>query len=115
VNSLASGELSRPICGIATTSISSNPAHLQIGNDGWAEFAFGAVNAAAELEDGYSTVLFRGSGFDEGDEISGIGSVEPQDDGSIEIAPITSRFAQECPIISARLAKPRPTETQAYR
>jgi hypothetical protein len=73
---------------------------------------FGAVNAAAELEDGYSTVLPRGSAFDEGD---GIGSVEPQDDGSIEIAPITSRFAQECPIISARLAKPRPTETQAYR
>jgi hypothetical protein len=91
------------------------PAHLQIGNDGWPEFAFGAVNAAAELEDGYSTVLFRGSGFDEGDEIAGIGSVEPQDDGSIETVPITSRFAQECPIISARLAKPRPTETQAYR
>ena len=28
------------------------PAYLQIGNDGWAEFAFGAVNATAELEYG---------------------------------------------------------------
>jgi len=35
--------------------------------------------------------------------------------GSPAIVPITSRFAQKCPIISARLAKPRPTETQAYR
>jgi hypothetical protein len=41
------------------------PAYLQIGNDGRAEFAFGAVNAIAELEYGYSTVLFRWSGFDE--------------------------------------------------
>ena len=26
------------------------PAYLQIGNDGWAEFASGAVNATAQLE-----------------------------------------------------------------
>lgn len=61
------------------------PAFIQISNDGSAEFAFGAVNATAELEYGRSIVFFRWSGFDEGDEISGNGSVEPQDDGSIEI------------------------------
>ena len=31
------------------------------------------------------------------------------------IVPITSRFAQKGLIISARLAKPRQTETRAYR
>ena len=62
------------------------PAYLQIGNDGWAEFAFGAVNATAELEYGRCIVFFRWSGFDEGDEISGDGSAELQDNGSIEIA-----------------------------
>jgi len=61
------------------------PAYLQIGNDGWAEFAFGAVNATAELEDGPNIVSFHWSGFDEGDEISGSGSVELQHDGSIKI------------------------------
>jgi hypothetical protein len=61
------------------------PAYFHISNDGWAEFAFGAVNASAELEYGRSTVFFRWSGFDEGDQISGDGSAELQDDGSIEI------------------------------
>ena len=61
------------------------PAYLQIGNDGWAEFTFGAVNAIAELQYRGCIVFFRWSGFDEGDEISGEGSAELQDDGSIEI------------------------------
>ena len=47
------------------------PAYLQIGNDGWPEFAFGAVNATAELEYGASIVSFRWSCVHEGDEISG--------------------------------------------
>jgi hypothetical protein len=63
----------------------AEPAYLQIGNDGWAEFAFGAVNATAELEYGRCIVFFCWSGFDEADEISGDGSAELQDDGSIEI------------------------------
>jgi hypothetical protein len=50
-----------------------------------AEFAFGAVDATAELEYGRSIVFFRLSGFDEGDQISGDGSAELQDDGTIEI------------------------------
>jgi hypothetical protein len=61
------------------------PAYLQIGNDGWAEFAFSAVNATAELEYGPSIVSFRCSGFDEGDEISGSGSLALQRDGSNKI------------------------------
>jgi hypothetical protein len=61
------------------------PAHLQIGNDGWAEFALGAVNAAAELKYGRGIVFFHWSGFDKGDEISGDGAAELQDNGSIKI------------------------------
>ena len=61
------------------------PAYLQIGRDGWAELAFGCVTAGGELEYSQTIVFFRWSGFDEGDEISGDGSAELQDDGSIEI------------------------------
>ena len=62
------------------------PAYLQIGGDGRAEFAFGALNATAELEYGRSIVFFRWTGFDEGDAISGTGSAELEDDGTLEIA-----------------------------
>jgi hypothetical protein len=62
------------------------PAYLQIDGDGRAEFAFGALNATAELEYGRNIVFFRWSGFDEGDQIAGNGSAEIEDDGSLEIA-----------------------------
>jgi hypothetical protein len=62
-----------------------DPAYLQIGNDGWAEFAFGAVTAGGELGYSRTIVHFRWTGFDEGDEISGEGSAELRDDGSLEI------------------------------
>lgn len=61
------------------------PAYLQIGSHGRAEFAFGALNATAELEYGRSVVFFRWAGFDEGDEISGSGSAEIEDGGTLEI------------------------------
>jgi hypothetical protein len=61
------------------------PAYLEIGKDGRGEFAFGAINATVELEYGRSIVFFRWSGFDEGDEVSGSGSAELQDDGGVEI------------------------------
>ena len=61
------------------------PAFLEIGNAGRGEFAFGAVNATMELEYSRSIVFFRWSGFDEGDEVSGDGSAELQDDGTVEI------------------------------
>lgn len=61
------------------------PAYLRIDDDGSAEFAFGVVHATAELEYAKSAVFFRWHGFDEGDEITGNGSAELQDDGTIEI------------------------------
>jgi hypothetical protein len=62
------------------------PAYLHIGADGWAEFAFGCITAGGELEYSRTLVFFRWNGFDEGDEVSGEGSAELQDDGSVEIA-----------------------------
>jgi hypothetical protein len=63
----------------------ARPAYLQIDAEGWAEFSFGAVDAAAELEYGRRIIFFHWSGFDEGDAIGGEGSAELQDDGSLEI------------------------------
>jgi hypothetical protein len=57
------------------------PAHL----DGWAEFAFGAVQAGGEIEYSRTIVFFGWNGFDEGDEISGDASAKLRDDGSLEI------------------------------
>ncbi|HEY5305111.1 MAG TPA: DUF697 domain-containing protein [Pseudolabrys sp.] len=61
------------------------PAYLTINKNGRGEFAFGAVNATMELEYAKSIVFFTWTGFDEGDEISGSGSAELDDDGAIEI------------------------------
>jgi hypothetical protein len=63
----------------------AGPAYLRIGDDGWAEFAFGAANASGELAYGRTIVFFRWTGCDEGGEISGEGSAELQDDGTVEI------------------------------
>lgn len=60
-------------------------AYLQIGADGSTEFAFGCVTAGGQLEYSKTIVFFRWNGFDEGDEVSGDGSAELQDDGTIEI------------------------------
>ena len=61
------------------------PASLTIGKNGCGEFAFGVVNATMELEYSRSIVFFRWTGFDEGDAVSGEGSAELQDDGTVEI------------------------------
>ena len=61
------------------------PAYLLIGTDGRAEFGFGAVNAGGGIEYSKTSVSFRWTGFDEGDEISGDASAELRDDGSIDI------------------------------
>src|SRR5262249_33017458 len=61
------------------------PASLTIGKNGRGEFAFGVVKATMELEYSRSIAFFRWSGFDEGDEISGEGSAELQNDGTMEI------------------------------
>ena len=67
------------------------PAYLQIGCDGSAEFAFGCVTAGGELEYSQTIVFFRWRGFDKGDEVSGDGSAELQDDVSINRAALRQR------------------------
>jgi hypothetical protein len=52
---------------------------------GRGEFAFGVVNATVELEYAKRIVFFIWTGFDEGGEISGSGSAELDDNGTIEI------------------------------
>ena len=61
------------------------PAIISIGPDGRAEITFGAMQGSLELEYARSTVFFTWAGFDEMDDVSGSGSAELQDDGSLEI------------------------------
>jgi hypothetical protein len=49
------------------------PAHITFDENGRGEFAFGVLDATMELDYAKRTVFFTWSGFDEGDEISGIG------------------------------------------
>jgi hypothetical protein len=67
-----------------------------MGDQGWAEFAFGRVEGSAELEYGQRIVFFRWTGFDEGDAIGGSGSAEFQDDGSLEIERSSARRRRRC-------------------
>jgi hypothetical protein len=62
------------------------PAAMTIGADGHGEIAYGAMQASLELEYSRSMVVFTWAGFDEMDQVSGTGSAELNDDGTIEIA-----------------------------
>ena len=61
-------------------------ATMTIGTDGHGEIAYGAMQASLALEYSRSMVFFTWVGFDEMDEVSGTGSAELNDDGTIEIA-----------------------------
>jgi hypothetical protein len=61
------------------------PATIAITADGHGEIAFGALQASLDIEYSRSSVGFTWAGFDEMDEVSGDGSAELNDDGSIEI------------------------------
>jgi hypothetical protein len=61
------------------------PAAMTIRADGHGEIAFGAMQATLDLEYGRCIVFFTWAGFDEMDEVSGSGSAELLDDGSLEI------------------------------
>jgi hypothetical protein len=61
------------------------PALMTIRDDGQGEIAFGAMRASLDLEYSRSMVFFTWAGFDEMDEVSGSGSAELLDDGSLEI------------------------------
>ena len=56
------------------------PAAMTIGADG-----LGAMQATLDLEYSRSMVFFTWAGFEEGDEFTGSGSAELNDDGTIEI------------------------------
>ena len=61
------------------------PAYIAFDENGRGEFAFGVVNAAMDLEYGRRIIFFTWAGFAEMDEVGGTGSVELEDDGTLEI------------------------------
>jgi hypothetical protein len=61
------------------------PAMITITDHRRGEITFGALQAGLEIEYSRSSIGFTGEGFDEMDEVSGDGSAELLDDGSIEI------------------------------
>ena len=62
------------------------PATLVIRANGDGEISFGAMQASLDVDDGPDEIGFTWAGFDEMDEVSGAGSAELQDDGSLQIA-----------------------------
>jgi len=62
-----------------------DPATILFQADGHGEFAFGCIQAGMDIEYSRTIVFFRWAGCDEGDEISGSGSAELKDDGTLEI------------------------------
>jgi len=56
-----------------------------IGDDRHGEIAFGAFQASLDIKYGRESIGFTWEGWDEGDQVSGDGSAELLDDGSIEI------------------------------
>ena len=61
------------------------PATITITDHGRGEIAFGALQAGLDIEYSRSSVGFTCEGFDEMDEVSGDGSAQLLDDGSIAI------------------------------
>ena len=61
------------------------PATLVIGTDGQGEIAFGAMQASLDIDYGPDEIGFTWSGFDEMDEVTGSGSAELHEDGSLQI------------------------------
>ena len=61
------------------------PATIVIRVNGRGEIAFGALQVGLDIEYSRASVGFTWEGFDEMDEVSGDGSDELLDDGSIEI------------------------------
>ena len=61
------------------------PATMTINEGGHGEISFGALQAGLDLEYARSFVFFTWAGFDEMDDVSGSGSAELLDDGTLEI------------------------------
>jgi hypothetical protein len=61
------------------------PASLMIRANGDGEIAFGAMQASLDIDYGPDEIGFTWAGFDEMTDVSGAGSAELQDDGSLQI------------------------------
>jgi hypothetical protein len=61
------------------------PAMMTITDEGRGEIAFGAFQASLDVKYRRESIRFTWEGWDEGDRVSGAGSAEFLDDGSIEI------------------------------
>jgi len=61
------------------------PASLLVRANGHGEIAFGAMQASLDVDYGPNEIGFTWAGFDEMTEVSGAGSAELQDDGSLLI------------------------------
>lgn len=61
------------------------PATMIIEADGHGEIVYGALQADLDLEYSRNMIFFNWAGRDEMDDISGSGSAELHDDGSLEI------------------------------
>lgn len=61
------------------------PASLMVRANGGGEITFGAMQASLDIDYGPHEIGFTWAGSDEGTQISGAGSAELQEDGSLEI------------------------------
>ena len=61
------------------------PAHIIFDGKGHGEFAFGCVNGGLDCEYATRTIFFTWQGFDEMDEVSGDGSADLDDEGTLEV------------------------------
>lgn len=61
------------------------PAYISFADDGHGEIAFGALNAGLDCEYGAEIIFFTWVGFEEMDEVTGSGSTELNDDGTVDI------------------------------
>lgn len=61
------------------------PAYIAFEDNGQGEFAFGCVNGGLDCEYSRRIIFFTWQGFDEMDEVSGDGSAELEDNGSLDI------------------------------
>ena len=66
-----------------STSVARPTLVIRANGDG--EIAFGALQAGLDVDYGPDEIGFTWTGFDETDEISGAGSAELQDDGTLQI------------------------------
>ncbi len=61
------------------------PAHILFEDNGHGEFIFGCVNGGLYCEYSRRMIYFTWQGCDEMDDVSGDGTAELEDDGSLEI------------------------------